>query len=643
MPPALEFWCRRSRRPPRRRLNVEPLESRCLWNGSPLTAAAVPYFNALGAAHATRFLAGPGEVDLFKVALRAGDALAADVNTQVIGSGLRSLLRVFDAAGKPLALDDREGGDPRLTFQAATAGTYFVGVSSAPNDAYDPTVAVAARPGATTGSYTLDLERSSAALRPDLAGSALPARRGDRRARRRGSRLVRHRQPRRGRPRQLYRPSAAGRQQPVRRLGAGAGDVAPFRPRRERVGPDLLVRGRVRRDDPLGPGVRADVRRPADRAGRAGRRLERARQERRPPRGRLGAVDRRDARAGGRDRSVGGRCRPERDGVRHARPDRGGDLHVRRRRPRGRPADGGGADDGRHAGPASDPVGAVGPRADPVGRRADRAAPDAGYLLPHRLDPVRARGVPAGHDVRPDRRPLRPAPVRGRAGVGGGGRLQRRRHPRRGHRQPHRRTRSACSWASATAPSGTPRPSPSGRESGGSRWGTSTATACPTSLTGNKGDNTVSVLLGNGDGTFRPRIVVPAGTRVAGATVADVNGDGKPDLVMDNYAADTIWVVLGNGDGTFQAPRIYPTDDRRAVPGAAAGDGRRRQRRRHPRPDLPDLHRRGHRRPPGQGGRHVRPGTQVRRRQGGLRRVGWWTSTATASPTSSSSTPSTTP
>ena len=76
----------------------------------------------------------------------------------------------------------------------------------------------------------------------------------------------------------------------------------------------------------------------------------------------------------------------------------------------------------------------------------------------------------------------------------------------------------------------------------------------------NKGTNTISVLLNNGDGTFQPQIVIPAGTRPSEVSVADVNGDGMPDLIFSNYADDTIWVLLGNGNGTFGAPTIYATD-----------------------------------------------------------------------------------
>ena len=124
----------------------------------------------------------------------------------------------------------------------------------------------------------------------------------------------------------------------------------------------------------------------------------------------------------------------------------------------------------------------------------------------------------------------------------------------------------------------------------------------PDLVTANDGDDTVSVLLGNGDGTFqaaadlrrravarlrggggrqRRRQARPRrrqrrrqhGERAAGqrrrhlpgrrrpspsavdpysVAVADVNGDGKPDLVTANYGDNTVSVLLGNGDGTFQ-------------------------------------------------------------------------------------------
>jgi hypothetical protein len=77
-------------------------------------------------------------------------------------------------------------------------------------------------------------------------------------------------------------------------------------------------------------------------------------------------------------------------------------------------------------------------------------------------------------------------------------------------------------------------------------------------------NGTVGVLLGNGDGTFQTAIAHGSGGYYANSVVvADVNGDGKPDLVVANLCADPtctraiIGVLLGNGDGTFQAAVTY--------------------------------------------------------------------------------------
>ncbi len=65
------------------------------------------------------------------------------------------------------------------------------------------------------------------------------------------------------------------------------------------------------------------------------------------------------------------------------------------------------------------------------------------------------------------------------------------------------------------------------------------------------GDN-VSVLLGNGDGTFQPTRFFAAGTFPWSVAVGDFNGDQKPDLVVANGNSNNVSVLLGNGDGTFQ-------------------------------------------------------------------------------------------
>ena len=93
-------------------------------------------------------------------------------------------------------------------------------------------------------------------------------------------------------------------------------------------------------------------------------------------------------------------------------------------------------------------------------------------------------------------------------------------------------------------------------------------------------EGTVGVLLSNGDGTFQP---VKTYSRGGGGlfpalVVADVNRDGKPDLIAGNGCPGnctgdgSFAVLLGNGDGTFQAPVIYDVGRRQNVTSIAIGD-----------------------------------------------------------------------
>ncbi|MGE5306193.1 MAG: FG-GAP-like repeat-containing protein, partial [Alphaproteobacteria bacterium] len=102
----------------------------------------------------------------------------------------------------------------------------------------------------------------------------------------------------------------------------------------------------------------------------------------------------------------------------------------------------------------------------------------------------------------------------------------------------------------------------------------------------NSGDNSVvpavagslSILLGNGDGTFGTHTSIPVGTSPVAVAVGDFNGNGKLDLAVVNAGnssanpaiAGSLSVLLGNGDGTFGATTNYTVGT--TPTGVALGD-----------------------------------------------------------------------
>jgi hypothetical protein len=80
-----------------------------------------------------------------------------------------------------------------------------------------------------------------------------------------------------------------------------------------------------------------------------------------------------------------------------------------------------------------------------------------------------------------------------------------------------------------------------------------------------EGEGVIGVLLGNGDGTFQTAVTFdPGGIQTNSVAVADVNGDGKPDMVVAENVSGVpccspsyVGVLLGNGNGTFQPAQIY--------------------------------------------------------------------------------------
>ena len=76
----------------------------------------------------------------------------------------------------------------------------------------------------------------------------------------------------------------------------------------------------------------------------------------------------------------------------------------------------------------------------------------------------------------------------------------------------------------------------------------------------NQVDNTVSVVLGNGDGTFTsaPNSPLATGQAPTSVALADLNGDGVPDIVVTDPQTDSVSVFLGLGQGLFASAFELP-------------------------------------------------------------------------------------
>ena len=85
-------------------------------------------------------------------------------------------------------------------------------------------------------------------------------------------------------------------------------------------------------------------------------------------------------------------------------------------------------------------------------------------------------------------------------------------------------------------------------------------TATSTSSPPTKGPIAFSVLLlGNGDGTLHPQQTFSTGAGSAPYSVklADVNGDGKLDIIVADSGTNTVSRLFGNGNGTFEAQQSF--------------------------------------------------------------------------------------
>ena len=73
----------------------------------------------------------------------------------------------------------------------------------------------------------------------------------------------------------------------------------------------------------------------------------------------------------------------------------------------------------------------------------------------------------------------------------------------------------------------------------------------------NNAGNDVSVLLGNGNGTYQAAVNYAAGSSPASLAIGDLNGDGRQDLAVANQGSNDVSVLLGTGNGAFTAPASY--------------------------------------------------------------------------------------
>jgi hypothetical protein len=98
----------------------------------------------------------------------------------------------------------------------------------------------------------------------------------------------------------------------------------------------------------------------------------------------------------------------------------------------------------------------------------------------------------------------------------------------------------------------------------------------PDIIVGNSGDSTVSILLNDGHRHFTPApgSPFPCGKNPNDIAVADMNGDGNPDLVIANTGTPYITILLGDGKGGFKPSPHSPfaTTVRPHVHGVAIGD-----------------------------------------------------------------------
>ena len=104
----------------------------------------------------------PGlDVDLVRIVLADGDRVVIDLDADVFGSSLDSILTLFDSRGTVVDQNDDESEetfDSYLNFVATASGAYYVGVSGYGNSDYDPLTEGSGSLESSTGPYDLSIQ-----------------------------------------------------------------------------------------------------------------------------------------------------------------------------------------------------------------------------------------------------------------------------------------------------------------------------------------------------------------------------------------------------------------------------------------------------------------------------------------------------
>lgn len=144
-----------------------------LEDNNTLATATTVSFSASGTAQFNSLIIGDGtqtlrDVDLFKIIVPGPGQFSAEVTARRLpgGSSLDSMLRLFDANGEELVMNDQFfGQDSYIDFFLRSAGTYYVGVSGFDNRAYDPNVSGS---GTTQSTGTYSIKFTSTTSTPDI-------------------------------------------------------------------------------------------------------------------------------------------------------------------------------------------------------------------------------------------------------------------------------------------------------------------------------------------------------------------------------------------------------------------------------------------------------------------------------------------